>query len=144
MTGISKLKQENRIDLRDAGFIKLLSSNFFVSFEQSPDSIINQHGNIQEADIKLIFKVSSNKDIYIVLVSTYLGFGHSFKYDLSKKKLTRLTNKDGIILSAAEDLKFQSYNKQIIILNAENKYGSQRDIKKYFVLNIEDETFVKK
>ena len=138
---IKKLRTQNRINESDAAFLKLLSSSSFVAFRQSTDSVLNENGKISEEDIRLTFRVSSLDDAYLIIVTTYRGFCHSFKYDISKEKLIRILNKDKIILSGAETIKFEKFDNSIFYFYADNSYYEKGDWKKYFTLDLKKETF---
>ncbi len=138
---VNKLKEENRIDVTDAAHIKMVSSHSFVAFKQTPDSIINQHGKINEGDVSLIYQISINNSDYIIIISAYLGFCHSFRYDISLNRLERIANKGSIILSGAEAIRHKKIDNLVIVLFAENKYYEIGNWIKYYSLDLNSNTF---
>jgi|GEM_PF-6277975 len=95
---IDKLNTQNRLSTSNASAIKLVSSNSFVAFEQTPDSIVNQHGKIDEDDINLVFQVTTVSNEYLFLITSHQGFGHAFKYDVAKSSLERYRNRGHVNL----------------------------------------------
>ena len=63
-TMLNLLTAENRIDSSEAKILKSLSSNAFVAFEQTPDSVVKQNGKLSRDDIRLAFRITSANDDY--------------------------------------------------------------------------------
>ena len=138
---ILKLKNENKIDNKDAFIIKMLSSSGYVAFEQTSDSIVIEKGKIEETDIKYICKVKENENNYYLIVTQCLGFFHSFKYYKSNGELYRVKNNEPLILARSETIRYKNYNDTSIIFISLDKYYNQGDHQKYFIYDTKSETF---
>ncbi|MBK6263528.1 hypothetical protein JKA74_00660 [Marivirga sp. S37H4] len=138
------LKKQNRINKSDAAILKQTSSNSFVAFEQTTDSVVNEHGKISEENIQLAFRISALDNPYLILITSYLGFCHSFKYDLSEATLSRILNKNNVILSAAEVIKFDKFEGSFLRFYTDSPFYEKGDWRKYFILDLKNQTFAHK
>ncbi len=138
---ITRLQTENRLTISDASAIKMVSSNSFVAFEQTPDSIVNQHGKITEDDIELIVHTSFNDNKYLVIITSCSGFGHAFKYDTSTKNLIRLKNNGHLVFPWIEALQVKGCDDSKITLFAKSKPEETEGWIKYYSLDLERNIF---
>ena len=137
---INKLKAEDRLTISNASTVKLFSSDLFTAIEQTPDSIVSQHGKIDTDDIKLIFQVAVHNIEYLVIITSYSSFGHAFKYDLSQKKLERLRNNGHIILTSAEALKVKECDDSTITLFIKSSPQEAEKWINYYSLDLNNNT----
>lgn len=138
---INQLENENRINTTDATSIKLLSSNGFVAFEQTPDSLVKQHGKISKENIELTLTLVKDNIDFVIIITSHSGFYHAFKYDLSQNILHRIPNKGSVILLASDKIKFKHSENSIIVFYAENQYAKISEWIKYYHLDLRDNTF---
>ncbi len=138
---LHQLSKEHRIDTTDARQIKMLSSNSFVAFEQTPDSIVNERGKITVSDIELMCEVSTDKNDLIILITNYLGFCHAFKYDIAKQKLIGMTNKGSIRLIHGDNFEIKEMKKMMISLIVENDHQEMGRWIRYYSLDLNNNTF---
>ncbi|HYG01113.1 MAG TPA: hypothetical protein VD927_01655 [Chryseosolibacter sp.] len=139
-TMLNLLTAENKIARSEAEILKLLSSNAHV-FKQTPDSVVKQHGKLSRDDVKLAFRITSANDDYLIMITSYLGFCHSFKYVTANKSLTGVTIKNRIVLSSAEELKVKRLDESSIIFYAGNSHFQEGDWIKYFSLDLKSAVF---
>ncbi len=138
---ISKLKTENRLTISNASAIKLVSSDSYVAFEQTPDSIVNQHGKINADDIELILQVTVNENEYLIIITLYSSFGHAYKYDQSQKKLEGLRNDGHVILPQVGSLKVEGCDGPTINLFVSNSPQEAEKWINYYSLDLNNNTF---
>lgn len=138
---ISKLKTENRLTISNASAIKLVSSDSYVAFEQTPDSIVNQHGKIDADDIELILQVTVNENKYLIIVTLYSSFGHAFKYGLSQKNLERIKNIGHVTLPRVGVIKVEGCNGPTVNLSVSNSPRETNKWIKYYLLDLSYNTF---
>ncbi|MCF8372376.1 MAG: hypothetical protein K9H64_12180 [Bacteroidales bacterium] len=138
---VNLLKSENRIDTTDATFIKMVSSNGFVAFEQTPDSIVAENGKFEVGDVELVLKASFQDEELLLIVTVYKGFCHAFKYLPTLNMLERFENIRSVSILSVDKLKIYGSNSSGISFYAENEYMTAEDWVMYFFLDLEASTF---
>lgn len=133
---ITQLEREDRLTKANASAIKMFSSNGFVAFEQTPDSIIRQHGKITEDDIVLIVQVSEKENNDLIIITSYSGFGHAFKCDESLKKLERFRNNGKVIFSWVEKPEVKECSDSKITLTIKSPENVAEQWIKYYLLDL--------
>jgi hypothetical protein len=115
-----------------------------VAFEQTPDSIVNQHGKIGKENIVLTLSIMQNDTDFVIIITSHSGFYHAFKYDLSTNSLERFSNKGSVILLASEKIILKHADDSTIVFYAENPYAKMNDWIKYYHLDLNENTFTHK
>ena len=119
----------------------MFSSDSYVAFEQTPDSIVNQHGKINADDIELVLQVTANDKEYFIIIVLYSSFGHAFKYDPSQKKIERLKNTGHVILPLTDGLRVKECDDSKITLYIMNTPQEPGKWIKYYSLDLSKNTF---
>lgn len=138
---VKLLETENRIDTIDATFIKMVSSNSFVAFEQTPDSIVAENGKLEAGDVELVLKTSYHDEELLLIVTVHKGFCHAFKYLPNLNRLERFENRSSVSILSVDKLKIYGSNSSGISFYAENEYMTAEDWVMYFFLDLEASTF---
>ena len=138
---MSMLSRENNIDTTDARMIKLLSSNGFVAFEQSTDSIVNQEGKITFENLELCASCIYSEENWIVLVSEHKGFCHAFAYFPTQHQLFRYENTGILSILAVDSLVVDESIGNGLSLYATNQYLEPGDVIRYFYIDLANNTF---
>jgi len=141
-TIIGQLHVQPRLTTANASSIKLLSSNSFVAFEQTTDSIIKQHGTIEQGDIKQILKTTFNNEEYLIVITSYLGFGHAFKYDETHKELQRFASHSSLIFSFEGALQIEACVGTTILLFAKSNQQASNKWIKYYTIDLAKKSFI--
>ena len=127
------LSAEDNYDSLDAIMHKGLSSNSFVSFEQTMDSVIKEKGKIEEKNLILALKFREGMTNQIFVITQHLGYCHAFKYDKDEKILDRVKNVGPVVLTSRDILTFESFNDSTILFVSEIVDDHQNKIfRKYF------------
>lgn len=138
---LKQLESEDRINTDNAMTIKMVSSNSFVAFEQSPDSIISENGKLQASDIEIILKANYQQKEMLIIITVYKGFCHAFKYIPESNQLKRFKNIGSVNILGVDSMLINNSTSQGISFYAKNEYMTAEDWVKYFFLNIETGTF---
>jgi hypothetical protein len=137
---ISMFKFENKINHEDAERIKWFSSNSNVS-NQTNDHVVKKHGKISPDDIAIVIRFNTSESDYLIVITSYLGFLHSFKYDINTIELSRISTMGALCLAGSESIKFKNVENSRLIFNTEDLYSESGNWTKYFLLDLEKNSF---
>ena len=130
---MSLLTQEDKFDTLDAIMHKSLSSNGFVSFEQTPDSVIKEMGKIEENNIVLVLLFKEDRNEKTFILTQHLGYCHAFIYDIDQNLLNRIPNKGPTAITRLDFLRFNRFDDSSIYFISELIYDRQNVVwRKHF------------
>lgn len=135
------LEAEDRIDTTDAAFIKMVSSNSFVAFEQTPDSIVAENGKLQAEDVKFVLKTTCQNKEMILIITGHKGYCHAFKYLPQENQLSRFHNIGSVVMRNFDQIKLKGGACSGFTFTAANDHMSPGDWIRYFYLDIEANSF---
>jgi hypothetical protein len=136
-----QLQSEYRLCTANAASIKMVSSNSFVAFEQTHDSIIKQHGKIEVNDIELVLKANDEKQISYIIITSYMGFAHAFQYDELNGKLQRFKSAASIILPNEEPLQVKECTGSEVFLFVKSGQWAADKWIRYYTLDLKNNVF---